>query len=88
MRVRPALDREARQDRLREADDVRHRRHLGRLRLVAVEQLGEQGVELLPFGRVEALEELVLDGVGVLLQFLEVLPAGVGEGDDVAAPIR
>jgi hypothetical protein len=58
------------------------------LRVVAVEQLGEQGVELCSFSGVEALEELVLDGVGVQLQFVEMLLAGDGEGDDVATPVR
>jgi hypothetical protein len=36
---------------------------------------------------VEADEELVLDGVGMLLDFPEVQPARSGEGDDVAAPV-
>jgi hypothetical protein len=57
------------------------------LRFVAVEQLGEQGVELPPFGRVEPFEELILDRIGVPLQFFEVLAAGSGQRDDVAAPV-
>jgi hypothetical protein len=54
---------------------------------MAVEQFREQGVELLSFSRVEALEELILDGVGLQLQFVEMLLAGDGEGDDVATPV-
>ncbi|WP_399880103.1 hypothetical protein ACGH7X_00385 [Streptomyces sp. BBFR51] len=54
---------------------------------MAVEQLGEQAVKLSSFHGVEAGEQFGLDGIGVLLEFLEVLPAGGGKGDDVAAPI-
>lgn len=39
------------------------------------------------FRWLEAGEELVLDSVGVLLEFGQVTLAGVGEGDDVAAPV-
>lgn len=56
---------------------------LGRLRVVAIQQLGEQGMQLLPFGGVQSREQIVLDGVGVLLQLVEVLPATLGGGDDV-----
>ena len=54
---------------------------------MTVEQLGEQGVELPSFRGVEAGEELVLDGVGVPLELLEMSPAVGGEGDDVAAAV-
>ena len=57
------------------------------LGLVAVEEFPEQGLELVAFGGVEAGEELVLDGVGVVLEFFEVVVAGGGRGDDVAAPV-
>lgn len=60
---------------------------LGRLWLVAVEQLGKQVAELSLFGGVEACEQVGLDGIGVPLEFSEVLPSGRGEGDDVAAPV-
>ena len=60
---------------------------LRRLRFVTVEQLGKQGVELSSFRGVEAGEEFVLDRIGVLLEVLEVLPTGGGEGDDVATPV-
>lgn len=68
-------------------DRAEQRASLRRLRLVTVEQLGKQGVELLSFRGVEAGEEFVLDGIGVLLEVLEVLPAGGSEGDDVATPV-
>jgi threonine dehydratase len=54
---------------------------------VTVEQLGKQGAELFSFSGIEAGEEFVLDGIGVPLEFLEVLPAGGGKADDVAAPV-
>jgi hypothetical protein len=46
---------------------------LGRLSPMGVEQLGEQGVQLLALGRVQAGEQLVLGRVRVLLNLFEVL---------------
>lgn len=60
---------------------------LRRLRCVAVEQLGEQELELEPFCRVQPVDQLLLDGVGVPLGLREVVRAGVGDADELAAAV-
>ena len=44
-------------------------------------------MKLSSFLGVEAGKEFGLDGVGVLLEFLEVQPSGGGDGDDVTTPV-
>jgi hypothetical protein len=54
---------------------------------MAIEELGEQFVQLLALGGAQADEQLVLGGIGVPMDLFEIpLPRG-GDRDDIAAPV-
>jgi hypothetical protein len=46
------------------------------LGLVPGQELGQQRAQLVPFGRIEAGRQLVLDRVGVGLELVQVVTAG------------